>query len=199
MTLSLEKVDVLAVGAHPDDVELGCGGTLLALGTRGRRVGILDLTRGEMGTRGTPERRASEAAAAARLLGARFRHTLDLGDGGLRVDRDAELAVVAVVRACQPRLVLAPLPRDRLKGLRIVRQDMRAPVDFFRKIVTPEGRNAYWPGWRHLEPAGEGTDIWAVRNGFVSVSVFGFDQSAAAPPDASLGLRRLERLLSPRD
>jgi 5'-nucleotidase len=92
-----------------------------------------------------------------------------------------------------------PLPRERLKGLRIVRQDMRAPVDFFRKIVTPEGRTAYWPGWKHLEPAGEGTDIWAVRNGFVSVSVFGFDQSAAAPPSASLALRRLERLLSPRD
>jgi 5'-nucleotidase len=94
---------------------------------------------------------------------------------------------------------IPPLPRERLKGLRIVRQDMRAPVDFFRKIVTPEGRTAYWPGWRHLEPAGEGTDIWAVRNGFVSVSVFGFDQTAAAPPAASLALRRLERLLSPRD
>ena len=92
-----------------------------------------------------------------------------------------------------------PLPRERLRGLRIARQDMRAPVDFFKKTVTPEGLTAYWPGWRHLEPAGEGTDIWAVRNGFVSVSVFGFDQSAAAPPAASLALRRLERLLSPQD
>jgi len=87
-----------------------------------------------------------------------------------------------------------PLPRERLQGLRIVRQDMRAPVDFFRKIVTPEGRTAYRPGWKHLEPAAEGTDIWAVRKGFVAVSVFGFDQSAAAPPAASLALRRLERL-----
>jgi 5'-nucleotidase len=92
-----------------------------------------------------------------------------------------------------------PLPRERLRGLRIARQDMRAPVDFFKATVTPEGLTAYWPGWRHLEPAGEGTDIWAVRNGFVSVSVFGFDQSAAAPPSAALALRRLERLLSQRD
>lgn len=106
-------VDVLAVGAHPDDVELGCGGTLAALVARGQRVGILDLTRGEMGTRGTPEARAAEAAEAARILGALFRETLDLGDGGLKTDREAELAVVDVVRRRRPRLVLAPLPSDR--------------------------------------------------------------------------------------
>lgn len=113
MTLALPPVDVLAVGAHPDDVELGCGGTVLALGARGRSVGILDLTRGEMGTRGTPEGRAREAMEAASILGARFRYGLDLGDGGLRTDRDAELAIVDVVRACRPTLVLAPLPEDR--------------------------------------------------------------------------------------
>jgi bacillithiol biosynthesis deacetylase BshB1 len=110
---ALSRVDVLAVGAHPDDVELGCGGTVAWLVSRGRSVGILDLTRGEMGTRGTPELRAREAAEAARILGARFRHGLDLGDGGLRVDREAERAVIGVVRACRPRLVLAPLPEDR--------------------------------------------------------------------------------------
>ena len=80
-------VDVLAFGPHPDDVELGCGGTLASLAGRGRGVGIVDLTRGEMATRGTPETRASEAAEAARLLGARFRVNLDLGDGDLRTDR----------------------------------------------------------------------------------------------------------------
>jgi 5'/3'-nucleotidase len=87
-----------------------------------------------------------------------------------------------------------PLARQRLRGLRITRQDMRAPVDFFKKTVSPDGLTEFRPGWRHLEPAGEGTDIWAVRNGYVSVSVFGFDQSAAAPPAASLALKRLERL-----
>jgi 5'-nucleotidase len=87
-----------------------------------------------------------------------------------------------------------PLPRERLRGLRITRQDTRAPIDFFRKARTPEGLTIYWPGWKHLDPEGEGTDIWAVRNGYVSVSVFGFDQSAAAPPAASVTLKRLEKL-----
>lgn len=108
-----ESVDILAVGAHPDDVELGCGGTLATLALDGKTFGILDLTRGEMGTRGTPEMRAQEAAEAARLLGARFRETLDLGDGGLRTDRAAELAIVDVVRRRRPKLVLAMLPSDR--------------------------------------------------------------------------------------
>ncbi len=106
-------VDVLAVGAHPDDVELGCGGTLASLASRGISFGILDLTRGEAGTRGTPEVRAAEAAEAARILGARFRDGLDLGDGALRTDREAELAVVSVIRHRRPRLVLAQLAADR--------------------------------------------------------------------------------------
>lgn len=110
---SLPQVDILAVGAHPDDVDLGCGGTLAALKKRGRTFGILDLTRGEMATRGTPEIRAEEAQNAAALLGASFRHSLDLGDGGLRTDRDAELQVIEIVRATRPMLILAPLPEDR--------------------------------------------------------------------------------------
>jgi bacillithiol biosynthesis deacetylase BshB1 len=106
-------VDVLAFGPHPDDVELGCGGTLALLAGRGRGVGIVDLTRGEMATRGTPEIRAAEAAEAARRLGARFRANLDLGDGDLRTDRAAQLLVIEVVRLSRPRLVLAPFPEDR--------------------------------------------------------------------------------------
>lgn len=101
-------VDVLAFGAHPDDVELGCGGTLAALVMRGYRIGICDLTRGEAGTRGSPETRATEARRAAEILGAAFRATLDLGDGNLRTDRAAELEVIAVVRAARPRIALAP-------------------------------------------------------------------------------------------
>jgi len=106
-------VDVLAFGAHPDDVELGCGGTLVAQARRGYRFGICDLTRGEAGTRGTPERRAAEAERAAEILGASFRSTLDLGDGNLRTDRAAELEVIAVVRAARPRILLAPWEADR--------------------------------------------------------------------------------------
>jgi bacillithiol biosynthesis deacetylase BshB1 len=111
--VNVEPVDILAFSPHPDDVELGCGGTLAALARRGRSFGIVDLTRGEMGTRGTPEIRESEARQAARILGARFRETLDLGDGELRTDRAAELLVVEAVRRARPRLILAPLPADR--------------------------------------------------------------------------------------
>jgi N-acetylglucosamine malate deacetylase 1 len=106
-------VDVLAIAAHPDDVELTCGGTLASLKARGYRFGIVDLTRGEMGTRGTPEIRAAEARRAAEILGAEFREALDLGDGGLRKDRDAELAVIDVIRREKPRLILTPYPDDR--------------------------------------------------------------------------------------
>jgi len=87
------------------------------------------------------------------------------------------------------------LALDNLRGIRLTRQDTRAPVDFFEKSVSPGGRVEYRPGWAHLEPGGEGTDIWAIRNGYVSVSVFGFDQSAAVAPGAVLSLKRLESLL----
>lgn len=110
---ALASVDVLAFGAHPDDVELGCGGTCAALAARGHAFGIVDLTRGEMATRGTPEIRAREAAEAARVLGARFRANLDLGDGDLKTDRAAQLRVVEAVRRARPRLVLAPWTEDR--------------------------------------------------------------------------------------
>lgn len=106
-------VDVLAVGAHPDDVELGCGGTLAALAARGQTFAILDLTRGEAGTRGTPETRAREAAEAARILGAAERTNLDLGDGDLRTDRAAQLEVIEVIRQLAPRIVLAQHAGDR--------------------------------------------------------------------------------------
>jgi 5'-nucleotidase len=86
------------------------------------------------------------------------------------------------------------LPKESIRGVRITRQDTRAPVDFFEKTVTPEGATEYKPSWKHLEPAGEDTDIWALRNGYVSISVFGFDQSAAAAPAAALSLKRLEKL-----
>jgi bacillithiol biosynthesis deacetylase BshB1 len=108
-----ETVDVLAISAHPDDVELTCGGTLARIAASGRRFGILDLTRGEMGTRGTPEQREEEARKAAAILGAAFRSSLDFGDGGLRTGRAEELALVEEIRRARPRIVLAPWPEDR--------------------------------------------------------------------------------------
>jgi len=106
-------VDVLAIAAHPDDVELTCGGTLHKLKKRGYKFGILDLTRGEMGTRGSVEIRAREARDAAKILGAEFRDALDLGDGGQRRGRDEELVVIDVIRREKPRIVFTPYPDDR--------------------------------------------------------------------------------------
>lgn len=107
------KLDVLAIGAHPDDVELGCGGTLARLSRQGRRVGILHLTRGESGTRGTPEERLAEAERAAAELGASDLAFLDCGDGGLRTGAAEEDALIEVLRAWRPEVVLGPTPRDR--------------------------------------------------------------------------------------
>jgi bacillithiol biosynthesis deacetylase BshB1 len=106
-------VDVLAIGTHPDDVEIACGGTVALLAETGRRVGILHLTRGEAGTRGTPKEREREAAAAAEALGAVQLDFLDCGDGGLRTGRDEEDALIASLRRLRPELVLAPPPADR--------------------------------------------------------------------------------------
>jgi len=106
-------VDVLAISAHADDVELTCGGTLVVLKQRGYRFGIVDLTRGEMGTRGSAEIRGAEARRAAEILGADFRETLDFGDGALRRGREEELALVDVIRRHRPRLILTPYPEDR--------------------------------------------------------------------------------------
>jgi len=86
---------------------------------------------------------------------------------------------------------LAP---DQIKGVRIARQDTRAPLEFYEKTVSAEGATEYKPSWKHHVPAGEDTDIWALRNGFVSVSVFGYDQSAALGATARKSLERLEKL-----
>jgi bacillithiol biosynthesis deacetylase BshB1 len=105
-------LDVLAVGAHPDDVEVGCGG-VLALSTRaGMRVAIADLTGGELGTRGTRELRADEARRAGDILGVQTRITLDLPDGGVGTDPSHRAAVVGLLRELRPRLVLAPYHLD---------------------------------------------------------------------------------------
>lgn len=109
----MQHVDILAVGAHPDDVELSCAGTLIAHIRRGYTVGLLDLTRGELGTRGSADLRDREAADSAALMGASFRENLDLGDGTFANDDTARRRIISVVRACTPRLVLANALRDR--------------------------------------------------------------------------------------
>jgi len=105
---NLPTVDVLAIAAHRDDVEQTCGGTLLKLAAQGWRTGILDLTQGESGTRGTAAERAAEAEAAARLLNAGWREALDLPDGRVENNWENRLKIAAVLRRLRPRVVILP-------------------------------------------------------------------------------------------
>ena len=100
--------DVLAIAAHRDDVEQTCGGTLLRMAARGLRTAILDLTRGEAGTRGTADDRAREADEAARLLGVGWRQALDMPDGNVENTYPNRLKIVSVLRALRPRVVILP-------------------------------------------------------------------------------------------
>src|SRR5439155_543802 len=114
------NLDLLAIAAHPDDVELTCGGTLLKMAQRGYKTGILDLTAGEMGTRGTPEIRAKEAAHAARLLAVAWRGTLGVPDSDVQPSRQHTLRLAAVIRQLRPRKSRTKssvhLAIDRLEG-----------------------------------------------------------------------------------
>lgn len=102
------KLDVLAIAAHPDDVELTCGGTLLKMAEKGYKTGILDFTAGEMGTRGTPETRAKEAAAAAKILKVSWRGTLGVPDSDVQPTRQNKLKLAKVIRELRPRTVILP-------------------------------------------------------------------------------------------
>ena len=155
------KLDVLAIGAHPDDVELGCGGTLARLAREGRRVGILHLTRGESGTRGTSEERLAEAEQAAAALGAVELAFLECGDGGLRHGPAEEDAVIEVLRTWRPEVVLGPTPHDRHpdhgRAHRLVED-----ACFYSGLAArgPKGVQTYRPGavfsymqHNHFEPS----------------------------------------------
>ena len=111
--MSIAEVDVLFFSAHPDDIELSCGATFVRMVRGGRRAAIIDLTRGEMGTLGTPAQRRREATASARILGAAYRHQLDFGDGGLRTGREEELQLIELIRQARPAVVFAPYPDER--------------------------------------------------------------------------------------
>ena len=105
--------DVVAFGAHPDDVELFAGGTLAKSVAQGLRVAIVDLTRGELGTRGTAETRKAEAAAAQSILGVEHRENLDLGDGFFEVNESTLRTMIEVLRRLRPRQVIANALSDR--------------------------------------------------------------------------------------
>lgn len=107
------KLDILAFGAHPDDVELGCGGTLAKHTSLGYKVGIIDFTPSQLSTRGTVEKRTVEAEAAAKTLGCEMRGNLGLEDGFFKNDDPTILKVVAAIRKYQPEIIFATAPDDR--------------------------------------------------------------------------------------
>jgi bacillithiol biosynthesis deacetylase BshB1 len=107
------KVDILAFGGHPDDVELGCSGTIIAAIAEGKTVGIIDLTQGELGTRGTIETRYQEAAAAAEIMGVSIRENLKMADGFFKNDEAHQRLVITAIRKYQPNIILCNAPEDR--------------------------------------------------------------------------------------
>jgi N-acetylglucosamine malate deacetylase 1 len=107
------KLDILAIASHPDDVELGCSGALLMEIRNGKKVGIVDLTQGELGTRGTIETRAEEACRSAQLLGVSVRENAKLADGFFQNDREHQMKLIPFIRKYQPDIILANAPEDR--------------------------------------------------------------------------------------
>lgn len=132
------KIDVLAFAAHPDDAELGCSGTLMRMRALGYTIGVVDLTQGELGTRGTPELRAVEAAAASAIMDLQVRENLGFKDGFFQNDQTHQLAIIQMIRRFQPEAVLINAPTDRHpdhgRGCVVVRD--AAFLSGLRKIET---------------------------------------------------------------
>ncbi|MDD7887805.1 bacillithiol biosynthesis deacetylase BshB1 [Flavivirga sp. 57AJ16] len=158
------KLDILAIGAHPDDVELGCGGTIAKEVANGKKVGIIDLTRGELGTRGTAETRAIEANNAAKILGVVARVNLGFADGFFVNDKEHQLEIIKMIRRYQPDIVLCNAIDDRHidhgKGSKLVSD--ACFLSGLIKIETNDGEKAQSPWrpkqvyhyiqWKNLEP-----------------------------------------------
>lgn len=143
------KIDLLAIGAHPDDVELGAGGTIAREVSAGRKVGVIDLTRGELGTRGTPEDREREAADAAAILGVEFRTNLCFRDGFFGNDEDHQFRLIEQIRHYRPDIVICNAVTDRHtdhgKGASLV--STACFLSGLRKIVT-RWDEQYQEAWR---------------------------------------------------
>ncbi len=155
----MPKVDVMAFGAHPDDIELGCGGTLIKLVDLGHSVVLVDMVQGEMGTRGTVETRRAEAAAAAKIIGAVARENLKLEDGNIRADEEAKRRVVEVVRKHRPRLAFIPYYKDRHPDHYHASQVAYEGIFLAGLAQYETGQESYRPlrvlyymGWYEFEP-----------------------------------------------
>ncbi|MEP3838490.1 MAG: bacillithiol biosynthesis deacetylase BshB1 [Algibacter sp.] len=168
------KLDVLAFGAHPDDVELGCGATLAKEVDKGKKVGIIDLTRGELGTRGTAQTRDEEAFNAAKILGVSMRTNLEFADGFFVNDKKHQLAIIKMIRKYQPEIILCNAINDRHidhgKGSKLVSD--ACFLSGLIKIETKDDGEIQKPWrpkhvyhyiqWNHIEP-----DIAVDVTGFI--------------------------------
>lgn len=172
------KLDILAFGAHPDDVELGCSGTIAKEVSLGKKIGIIDLTRGELGTRGSAEIRDQEANDAAKILGVQVRENLEFRDGFFVNDEAHQLKVIKVIRKYQPDIVLCNAIRDRHidhgKGAKLVAD--ACFLSGLRKIETKDedGLQQAWRPkkvfhyiqWQPIEP-----DFYVDITGFMDQKV----------------------------
>ncbi len=172
------KLDILAIGAHPDDVELSCAGTLAKEISLGKKVGILDLTRGELGTRGSAEIRDREAADAAKIMGVSVRENLGFADAFFQNDKAHQLEIIKIIRKYQPKIVLCNAIDDRHidhpKGSKLASD--ACFLSGLRKIETEldgKAQSAWRPKnvyhyiqWKNLEP-----DFVVDITGFMDVKI----------------------------
>ena len=172
------KLDILAIGAHPDDVELGCGATIAKEVSLGKKVGILDLTRGELGTRGSAKIRDKEAANAAKILKVDIRENLGFADGFFINDKEHQLEVIKMIRKYQPEIVLCNAVDDRhidhgkgsklvsdacfLSGLRKIETELNGVV---QEVWRPK-KVYHYIQWKNIEP-----DFVVDVTGFIDVKL----------------------------
>ena len=158
------KLDILAVGSHPDDVELSCSGTIAKEVDRGKKVGILDLTRGELGTRGSAEIREQEAKAAAEILGVKMRHNLEFSDAFFENNTSHQLEIIKIIRKYKPEIVLCNAVEDRHidhgKGAKLVSDAcFLSGLQKIETIMNGNKQEAWRPKhvfhyiqWKNLKP-----------------------------------------------
>lgn len=160
------KLDILAIGAHPDDVELGCGATLAKEISKGKKVGIIDLTRGELGTRGTAETRDEESTESANILGVTLRTNMEFADGFFVNDKRHQIELIKMIRKFQPDIVLCNAIDDRHidhgKGSKLVSDAcfLSGLLKIDTKIEDEDGWQEPWRPkhvyhyiqWKNIEP-----------------------------------------------
>lgn len=144
------NLDILVFAAHPDDAELNCGGTISALVSQGKSVGIIDLTLGEMGTRGTIETRKEEAENASEILGLSYRANLNLGDSFIENSRENQLKIISEVRKCKPQICILGAPSDRHPDHGKATQLCIDALFYsgLKKIKTSNGEGKFEEPWR---------------------------------------------------